>query len=145
MSLSEFLIMHADLDQPPRFILEPQDAVLPTRRGNDLFNASIHCSHNSSNTTVTWYRNGAPLTYTDTRILYDNGTVEFRPLLAPIDVTTDGVEYHCVLSNASGSVISRTAVLQLASKSTLCYALSYVHSYFIEPCAHAETLACLCL
>ena len=119
MSLSEFLIMHADLDQPPRFILEPQDAVLPTARGTDSVIASIHCSHNSSNTMVTWYRNGVPLTYTGTRILYDNGTVEFRPLIALVDVSADGVEYHCVLSNAFGSVISRTALLQSASKSTL--------------------------
>ena len=64
------------LDQPPRFILEPQDAVLPTVIGTDSVNASMHCSHNSSDTTVTWFRNGVPLTYTGARILHDNGTVD---------------------------------------------------------------------
>ena len=113
------------LDQPPRFILEPQDAVLPTVIGTNSVSASIHCSHNSVNTTVTWFRNGVPLTYTANRILRDNGTVEFRPLIAAVDVTTEGVRYFCVLSNAFGSVISRTALLQSASKSTLHYTLSY--------------------
>ena len=46
-------------------------------------------------------------------------------LIALIDVTTEGVQYYCVLSNAFGSVISRTALLQLASKSALRYTLSY--------------------
>ena len=82
------------LGQPPRFILEPQDAVLPTARGTDSVTASIHCSHDTPNTTLVWFCNGVALTYTDTRILHDNGTVEFRPLIALIDVSAEGVRYQ---------------------------------------------------
>ena len=102
--------------QPPRFILEPQDAVLATVRDGQSATAFIHCSHITPNTIVTWYRNGAPLTFADTRVLHDNGTVEFRPLVAEVDVSAEGVEYQCMLSNAYGSVISRIALLQSTSK-----------------------------
>ena len=104
------------LDQPPRFILEPQDAVLPTARGSDPVHASIRCTHEPPNTNLTWYRDGLPMVYDETRILHPNGTLEFRPLIDRADVTVDGVEYWCILSNTFGSVISRTALLQSASK-----------------------------
>ena len=109
--------------QPPRFILEPQDAVLPTARGTDSVTASIHCTHNSPNTTLSWYRNGVPMVYDATRILHDNGTLEFRPLIDRADVTVDGVPYQCVLSNTFGSVISRTALLQSASELIIHYCI----------------------
>ena len=102
--------------QPPRFTLEPQDAVLPTARGSDSVRASIHCTHESPDTNLAWYRDGLPMEYDDTRILHPNGTLEFRPLIDRADVTVEGVKYHCMLSNAFGSVISRTALLQSASK-----------------------------
>ena len=77
---------------------------------------------------VTWYRNGAPSTYTDTRILYDNGTVEFRPLIAQVDVTAEGVEYHCVLSNAF--VIVLTLLVELLFFNQLrIVSQHYVSSY----------------
>ena len=101
---------------PPRFILEPQDAVLPTTKNNEALNASLHCAHVSHNTTITWYRGSLQLTSSTTRTIHDNGTLTFNPLLANTDLTEEGVEYHCVLSNAFGSVISRTAILKLASK-----------------------------
>ena len=116
------------LDQPPRFILEPQDAVLPTTRGNNSVRASIHCYsiHGFPNTNLTWYRDGLPMVYDDTRILHPNGTLEFRPLIDRADVTVDGVEYWCILSNAFGSVISRTALLQSASKYYLKHCCQFV-------------------
>ena len=111
--------------QPPIFTLEPQDAVLPTTRGSDPVGASLHCAHNSPNTTVTWYRESTQITSSDNRTIHDNGTLEFNPLIANVDLTAEGVEYHCILSNASGSVISRTAILELASKllAVLCISI----------------------
>ena len=41
---------------------------------------------------------------------------EFHPLIANVDLTEEGVEYHCILTNAFGSVTSRTAILKLTSK-----------------------------
>ena len=102
--------------QPPRFTLEPQDAVLATVRGSDPGRASIHCTHEFPDTNLTWYRDGVPIVYDQTRILHPNGTLEFRPLIDRADVTVRGVAYQCMLSNAFGSVISRTALLQSASK-----------------------------
>ena len=90
--------------------------MLPTVRGFQPVYASIHCAHESPDTTLTWYRNGVAVTYDATRILHNNGTLEFRPLIDRADVTVDGIEYYCVLSNAFGIVISRTALLQSACK-----------------------------
>ena len=56
------------------------------------------------------------MVYDNNRILHPNGTLEFRVLLERGDVSEDGVEYYCQLTNAFGSVISRTALLQSASK-----------------------------
>ena len=106
--------------QLPRFTLEPQDAVLPTTRGSDPVGASLHCAHNSPNTTLSWYRESTQVTSSGTRTIHDNGTLEFHPLIANVDLTPDGVEYHCILSNAFGSIISGTAILKLASK-LICY------------------------
>ena len=102
--------------QPPRFTLEPQDAVLPTTRGSNPVGASLHCVHDSPNTTLSWYRGSTQVTSGSTRTIHDNGTLEFNPLIANADLTADGIEYHCILSNAFGSIISRTAILKLASK-----------------------------
>ena len=110
------LLIAYSAGQPPRFILEPQDAVLPISRGINPVPASIHCSYDSPNTTLTWYRDGIPMVYDATRILHPNGTIEFRVLLERVDVSVDGIEYYCQLSNALGNVISRTALLQVASK-----------------------------
>ena len=107
--------------QPPRFTLEPQDAVLPTVRDRNPVGASLHCAHNSPNTTLLWYRGSIEETGGGTRTIHPNGTLEFHPLIANGDVTEEGVEYHCRLSNAFGSVISRTAILKLASKSCSYY------------------------
>ena len=90
--------------------------MLPTVRDGESAAASINCSHDTPNTTLTWFRNGELLTYGDTRMLHDNGTVEFKPLIADVDVSPEGIRYWCMLSNAFGSVISRTALLQSACK-----------------------------
>ena len=109
--------------QPPRFTLEPQDAVLPTTRGSDPVGASLHCAHDSPNTTLSWYRGSEVVVNGITRIIHDNGTLEFHPLIANADLNPEGVEYHCRLSNAFGSIISRTAILKLASKLICCVAI----------------------
>ena len=90
--------------------------MLATVSGGESVAASIHCSHETPDTTLTWFRDGKPLNYTNNRILLDNGTVEFRALIAMVDVSPEGVKYQCMLSNAFGSVISRTALLQSACK-----------------------------
>ena len=90
--------------------------MLPTIRGSDPVGASLHCAHDSSNTTVTWYRGSQQVTSGGTRTIHPNGTLEFHTLIANADLSEEGVEYHCRLSNAFGSVISRTALLKLASK-----------------------------
>ena len=119
--------------QPPRFTLEPQDAVLPTRRGSDPIGASLHCSHDSPNTTLSWYRGTTKITNDGTRTIHDNGTLEFHPLIANADLTEEGIEYHCILSNALGSVISRTAILKLASELMIMlftlYACDFVRKF----------------
>ena len=104
------------IGQPPRFTLEPQDAVLATIRDNNAIGESLHCSHNSPNTALTWYRGSVQITNGTTRTIHDNGTLEFHPLIANVDLTEEGVEYHCILTNAFGSVTSRTAILKLTSK-----------------------------
>ena len=94
--------------------------MLPTTKDNEALNASLHCAHNSPNTTLTWYRGSVQIFSGTTRMIHANGTLEFRPLIANADLTEDGVEYHCRLSNAFGSVISRTAILKQSSKLTCC-------------------------
>ena len=91
--------------------------MLPTIKGSDPVGASLHCAHNSPNTTLSWYRGSTQITNDDTRTVHDNGTLEFHPLIANVDLTADGVKYNCILSNAFGSVSSRSAVLKLTSKS----------------------------
>ena len=98
--------------------------MLATVRDGEAVTALLHCSHNTPDTTLTWFRDGKPLNYTNNRILLDNGTVEFRVLLADVDVTPSGKRYQCMLSNAFGSVISRTALLQSACK--LIYWLYFI-------------------
>ena len=91
--------------------------MLPTTRGSEALNAALHCAHNSPNTSLTWYRNSVQIISSgNTRTIHVNGTLEFHPLIANAYLTEEGVEYHCRLSNAFGSVISRTAILKLASK-----------------------------
>ena len=98
--------------------------MLPTvSSDNNPVSASIHCTHETPDTTLTWYRNGVVVTYDSTRRLHSNGTLEFRPLIDRADVSVQGVGYQCMLSNAFGSVISRTALLQSASKLIMLYIL----------------------
>ena len=102
--------------QPPIFTLEPQDAVVPMTGDNATFTEALHCASFSPNTIITWYRGSVQITNGTTRTIHDNGTLEFHPLIVNVDLTEEGVEYHCILTNASGSVISRTAILKLPSK-----------------------------
>ena len=90
--------------------------MLATIRDNNAIGESLHCLYNFPNTILTWYRDSVQITNGTTRTIHDNGTLEFHPLIANADLTEEGVEYHCILSNAFGSVISRTAILKLASK-----------------------------
>ena len=69
------------------------------------------------------------MAYDNNRILHTNGTLEFRVLIDRGDVSEDGVEYYCQLTNAFGSVISRTALLQSASK--LICRIPYYQGYII--------------
>ena len=114
--VSNQLIVILYSDQPPRFTLEPQGALLATTRNGNPIGASLYCSYNSSSTTVTWYRESTQITSGGNRVIHDNGTLEFNPLIANVDLTEDGVEYRCVLSNAFGRIISRAAILKLPSK-----------------------------
>ena len=102
--------------QPPSFTLEPQDALLPLSRDGTPIGASIHCAHDSPNTTLKWFRGSVELDLGTSRIIHDNGTLEFTILISGFDLSATGVEYHCMLSNTFGSVISRTAILQSTSK-----------------------------
>ena len=117
---TQFVVYFTYIGQPPRFTLEPQDAVLPTTKGSDPVGASLHCAHESPNTTLSWYRGSEQVMSDMTRTIHANGTLEFNPLIANADLTAEGIEYHCRLSNAFGSVISRTAILKLASKLICC-------------------------
>ena len=90
--------------------------MLPTVRGSDPVGTSLHCAHDSPNTTLSWYCGSQQVLSGGTRTIYPNGTLEFHPLIANADLTEEGVEYRCRLSNTFGSVISRAAILKLASK-----------------------------
>ena len=104
------------IGQPPRFTSEPQDRLLyPVRNGVSV-NGELFCGHDSPGATLRWFRNGNPLTNTGTRTVHDNGTVVFRPLISDVDISPTGIEYHCVVTNEYGSVISRTAILYEASR-----------------------------
>ena len=104
--------------------------MLPSTRGSDPVGTSLHCSYSPPNTTVTWHRGSTLVTSGNTRTIHDNGTLEFHPLIANVDLTPEGVEYHCTLSNAFGGAISRTAILQLASK--LLYIYIYIYIYTLR-------------
>ena len=56
------------------------------------------------------------MVYDANRILHPNGTIEFKVLIEHVDVSVDGIEYYCQLWSPFGNVISRTALLQAASK-----------------------------
>ena len=91
--------------------------IFPTRYGVP-FGTSLSCTHDGSpGTTLTWFRGSVMLTNTSNVTIHDNGTLELNPLVST-DYSEDGVEYHCMLSNQFGSVVSRTAIIQLASKLT---------------------------
>ena len=85
------------------------------RDGNPV-GAFLHCAHNSPNTTLKWFRGSVELDLGIFRTIHDNGTLEFTLLIDNFDLSDTGVEYHCMLSNAFGSVISRTATLQSTCK-----------------------------
>ena len=103
--------------------------MLPTVRDNYPVRASLHCVHNSPNTTLSWYRGSQQVTSDVTRTIHPNGTLEFNPLIANADLTAEGVEYHCRLSNTFGSVISRIAILELASKLHTMYEFCLYYAY----------------
>ena len=90
--------------------------MLPTFRDGNPVGASIHCAHESSNTTLKWFRGSAELDLGTTRTIHPNGTLEFTFLIDNVDLSATGIEYYCMLSNAFGSVISRTAILQSTCK-----------------------------
>ena len=90
--------------------------MLPISRDGNPIGASLHCAHDSPDINVTWFRESEKLISGGTRILHDNGTLEFTLLIDNVDLSASGVEYHCMLSNAFGSVISRTAILQSTCK-----------------------------
>jgi len=93
--------------------------VVPTKNGVSL-GTSLSCTHDGSlGTTLTWFRGSTMLTNTFTITIHNNGTLELFPLL-DADYSLSGIGYHCILSNQFGNVISRTAIIQLASKLTYC-------------------------
>ena len=98
--------------------------MLPTFRDGNPIGASIHCAHDFLDTIVTWFRGSTELTSGETRTIHDNGTLEFTFLIDGVDLSATGVEYHCILSNAFGSVVSRTAILQSTCK---------LHNYLYYP------------
>ena len=104
--------------------------MLPTVRDSYPVGTSLHCAHDSPNTTLLWYRGSEQVISSGTRTIHLNGTLEFNPLIANADLTEEGVEYRCRLSNAFGTVISRAAILKLASKlirSYLCSLYTLCH------------------
>jgi len=100
----------------PRFTKEPEDKVVVAQRNNVNVIERFPCSFEGLNVTVTWYRNDIPVMADNSHIIHDNGTLEITAIVQGSDVTTDGVMYHCVLSNEVGSIRSRSALIQLACK-----------------------------
>jgi len=75
-----------------------------------------YCSFPDNKTNVTWYRNGNLMQKNDTHIIHSNGSLEITEITKGVDATVAGLEYHCVVSNEFGSIISRPALIQYASK-----------------------------
>ena len=90
--------------------------MLPLSRDGNPLGAFIHCAHEPPDTNLTWFRESEKIVSGGTRIIHPNGTLEFTFLIDNFDLSATGVEYHCMLSNAFGSVISRTAILQSTCK-----------------------------
>ena len=100
----------------PRFTTEPEDRVVVPQRNNENVIERFPCSFDGPNITVTWYRNDMLVSEDTSHIIHDNGTLEVTAIVDGVDTTTDGVIYHCVLSNEVGSIRSRPALIQLACK-----------------------------
>jgi len=95
--------------------MEPEDRVIfPIMNVSESFSCSFEES--ITNVTVMWYLDGELLQADSTHIIHDNGTLEITHIMEGIDATVQGVVYHCVLSNQVGSIISRPALIQYASK-----------------------------
>ena len=104
----------------PRFTTEPEDRVVVPQKNNENVIERFPCSFDGPNITVTWYRNDVVPRDTN-HIIHDNGTLEITAIVDGVDATTDGVIYHCVLSNEVGSIRSRPALIQLACKWYDCH------------------------
>ena len=49
--------------------------------------ASIHCTHDSLNTTLKWFCRSELLESSETRMILDNGTLEFMFLIDNVDLS----------------------------------------------------------
>ena len=119
------------LGSAPQFTTEPEDRVVVAQRNNENVIESFPCNYDGPNITVTWYRNDVVVPADSSHIIHDNGTLEITAIVVGVDTTTDGVRYHCVLSNEVGSIRSRPALIQLACK--LCSCMSFFATYIFVP------------
>ena len=64
--------------------------------------------------TITWFRNGAPLSLDQRITMNADGTLHIANITENTDATRAGVPYHCTAMNKFGTIRSRTAVLSYA-------------------------------
>ena len=82
--------------------------------------ATLNCkAEGDPKPTITWYRNGKPVETNrenpiSHRMLLDNGQLFFLRVIHSKNNHPDIGEYYCNATNSQGSVISRTANIQIA-------------------------------
>ncbi|XP_060573508.1 roundabout homolog 1-like isoform X3 [Ruditapes philippinarum] len=99
----------------PRITEHPQDDFFAKNEP-----ATLNCkAEGDPRPTITWYRNGKPVETNrenpiSHRMLLDNGQLFFLRVIHSKNNHPDIGEYYCNATNSKGSVISRTANIQIA-------------------------------
>ena len=96
----------------PSFIAEPQSSVV--RAGSPI---TLTCAVQPETATIRWTVNGSVVTSQKRRIEVRDGNLRIASFNQPDGVSHEGV-YQCVASSRLGSVVSREAKLEVASKKT---------------------------
>ena len=101
---------------PPTFNEEPQNAVVFARdAAGNRASVNLTCMASGVPTpTITWFRNGAPLSLDQRITVNANGTLHIANITENTDATQAGTSYHCTATNKFGTIRSRTAILSYA-------------------------------
>ena len=98
---------------PPRFNMEPQDAVVfATDAAGNKSSLTLNCSASGNpSPNITWFREGMPLS---NEMVNANGTLLIVNVTEGVDATRGGVSYHCTANNTFGMICSTAAKIYYA-------------------------------